>query len=372
MSKRENIDWKLITDDEARRWWDVKLESFADCSPYQTFGWGNYRRSFGWHPCRFAAFDGAGEVVAMMQGAMKQRFGVGLLWSEGGPVGDLTVCDERLQSAIKKTTGLKLVYCRFRCDRKRAIEDVLQLNTQGWSLPWAPMFSNYSMSMDLSMSEESLLAACNLKWRQNLRRAGKQNLTIREWSDATADQILSVYLSMQSVKGLEEQHSLEEISQVLENLRDRLVLYRCDDERGELVSLSGSFAIGNRAGNWFAATNERGRKLRASYLVFWAMIQHCKNAGVRYYDLAGIDPVQNPGGYQFKKGTGATHLEYLGEWDWASHAFFRWFGNWAIARRSSLTSTKKAAGKSGNEESASVPPLASPVASNLGLPESAN
>jgi len=234
------------------------------------------------------------------------------------------------------------------------------------------MFSNYSMSLDLSMSEESLLAACNIRWRQNLRRAGKENLTIREWSDATADQIQSVYRSMQSVKGLEEQHSLEEIAQVLENLRDRLVLYRCDDDRGELVSLSGSFVIGNRAGNWFAATSEHGRKLRASYLIFWAMIQHCKNAGVRYYDLAGIDPVQNPGGYQFKKGTGATHLEYLGEWDWASHAFFRWFGNWAIARRRSLISTTKAAEKSGNEKSANVPQLASPVAPNLGLPESAN
>jgi hypothetical protein len=366
------IEWRLITEDEARRWWDAKLESFADCSPYQTLGWGNYRRSLGWHPCRLAAFNEAGEVVAMMQGGLKRRFGIGLLWSEGGPVGDLTVCDERLQSAIKKLTGLKLVYCRFRCDRQRNIEDGLQLNTHGWSLPWAPMFSNYSMALDFSPSSESLFAACNIKWRQNWRRAKKHNLTVREWPDATAEQIHSVYCSMQSVKGIGEQHSLDEIARVLEHLRDRLVLYRCEDEHGELLSLSGSLLVGNRAGAWFAATNERGRELRASYLTFWAMVEHCKNLGVRYYDLAGIDPVNNPGGYQFKRGTGATHLEYLGEWDWASHSFFRWFGNWAIGRRASLSRAIPTAEKRDGKETAKRPPLPSPLGSNLDLQGSVN
>jgi hypothetical protein len=331
------IKWRLLSDEEARQLWDVKLESFADCSPYQTHGWGEYRRALGWQPCRWAAFDEAGEVVAMMQGALRRYLSFGLVWSEGGPVGDLSVCDESLQSAIKETTGLKLVYCRFRCDRERDIEDVLQLNAQGWSIPWAPMFSSYSMSLDLLKDEESLLASADIRWRQNLRRAAKQKLTVKQWLDADPDQILSVYLSMQAVKGLEEQHSREEIAQVIEHLNERLVLYRCDDEHGELVSLGGSFVIGTRAGNWFAATNEGGRKLRASYLIFWSLIQHCKKAGVRFYDLAGIDPVRNPGVYRFKRGSGARHIEYLGEWDWASHSLCRWFGNWAIARRTRIS-----------------------------------
>jgi lipid II:glycine glycyltransferase (peptidoglycan interpeptide bridge formation enzyme) len=234
------------------------------------------------------------------------------------------------------------------------------------------MFSSYSMAIDLSLSEENLLAACHFKWRQNWRRAGKRNLTVREWTDATVDQIHSVYLSMQAVKGIEEQHSRDEIAGLLEHLRDHLVLYRCDDEDGELVSLSGSLVIGNRAGNWFAATNERGRKLRASYLTWWATVLHCKKLGVRYYDLAGIDPSQNPGGYQFKRGTGAAHLEYLGEWDWANHPFFRWFGNWAIARRASLTGAPKAVESSEPERTASVTKSVTHVARNLGLQESTN
>jgi hypothetical protein len=363
--------WRLLSDEEARHLWDVKLESFADCSPYQTYAWGEYRRALGWQPCRWAAFDEHGEVVAMMQGALRRYFGFGLVWCEGGPVGDLSVCDERLQSAIKHSTGLKLVYCRFRCDRERDIEDVLRLNAQGWSLPWSPITTSYSMCLDLSKDEDYLLAASDARWRQNVRRAMKNKLTIKQWLNPDPDEILSVYLSMQALKGLEEQHSREEIEQVLEHLRDRLVLYRCEDEFGELVSLGGSFVVGTRAGNWFSATTERGRTLRASYAIFWALIQHSKKVGVRFYDLAGIDPVRNPGVYRFKKGSGARPIEYLGEWDWASQPLCRWFGNWAIAKRSSVRNAAGAVRKSQNVDLNTVQP-APPSASGLRLQESSN
>jgi lipid II:glycine glycyltransferase (peptidoglycan interpeptide bridge formation enzyme) len=31
--------------------------------------------------------------------------------------------------------------------------------------------------------------------------------------------------------------------------------------------------------------------------------------------LSGIDPVKNKGVYDFKHGTGATEIKYVGEWD---------------------------------------------------------
>ena len=84
-------------------------------------------------------------------------FGIGLIWSEGGPVGDLSVCGELLQDAIRTTTNLKKLYCRFRCDRARDIQDALQLTAQGWSISWSPLTSNYSMALDLTQEESQLL-----------------------------------------------------------------------------------------------------------------------------------------------------------------------------------------------------------------------
>jgi hypothetical protein len=339
--------WKLLTDEEARGTWDRSLMRFDDCSPFQSYSWGEYRRALGWKPYHWAAFNEQGDVIAMMQGVVRRYpLGVGLVWSEGGPIGDLSVCDTNLQEAMKQTTGLKRIYCRFRCDRARHVHDALRLGAQGWSAPWSPLTSNYSMSLDLTQDEDRLLAACDQNWRRNLRRSKECNLRIREWQDPSVDEVLSVYVAMQDLKGLEEQHSREEIEQLLKNLKQQIILYRCDDEQGELVSLLGCVVVGNRACALFWATTERGRKIHASYAIFWALVQHCKNIGVISYDLAGIDPVRNPGVYRFKKATGATPIEYLGEWDWASKPWLRWFGNWAIARRRRIKQAESALKKS--------------------------
>jgi lipid II:glycine glycyltransferase (peptidoglycan interpeptide bridge formation enzyme) len=166
--------------------------------------------------------------------------------------------------------------------------------------------------------------------------AGEGNLTVRQWIDPSVDEIVSAYASMELLKGLEEQHSREEFMHLLTNFEQQLVIYRGDDEQGELVSLRGWLVFGNRAIDVLSATTERGRELRASYAVTWALIHHCRLLHLEACDLGGIDPVLNPGVYRFKKGTGAAPIEFLGEWDWASRPWLRWLGNWAISRRQRL------------------------------------
>lgn len=329
--------WELLTNDDAQRIWDQNLEGLADCTPYQSYAWGEYRRSLGWEPMRWMAFDDKQKVVTMVQAAVRRYpFGVGLIWCEGGPVGDLSACDESLQQAMKATTGLKRFYFRFRCDRRRHIEDVLRLTAMGWNVSWSPLTSNYSMSLDLLPEEDRLLANCDRNWRRNLRRADESNLTIRQWLDARVDEVLSVYSSMQEAKGLDEQLSRREVEELLRKLKQQLVLYRCDDAQGNVLSLLGCMVAGDQACAVFWATSEAGRKVHASYAVFWELVRHCRRIGVKSYDLAGIDPVRNHGVYRFKRATGAEPIEYLGEWDCASRPWLRWFGNWAVARRARL------------------------------------
>lgn len=339
--------WQLLSDEVALQVWDEALLKFTDYSPYQSYAFGEYRRALGWEPCRWAAFNERGEIVALMLGSLRRYpLKLGLIWCEGGPVGDLSACDEGLQAAIKETTGLRWVYCRFRCDRARSIEDVLRLSAHGWYRSWFTLTPCYSMQLDLTRDEKTTLSACEHNWRRNLRRANESNLTVRRWLDPDVDEVMSVYASMQSLKGLGEQHSREEIAELWKNLGHRIVLYRCDDENGALVSLLGWVVFGNRAWGILSANSEQGRKVHSSYLMYWTLIQHCRNNQIESCDLAGIDPVENNGVYRFKRGTGAAPLEYLGEWDWASHSWLRWFGNWAIARRSRIRQAESALKKS--------------------------
>lgn len=346
--------WELLSDDVARETWDQALLRLADYSPFQSYAWGEYQRSLGWKPRFWAAFNEQGEIVSMMLGLLRQyppRFG--LIWSEGGPVGDLSACDSSLQEAIMQTTGLKRIYCRFRCDRQREVEDALRLSAQGWCRSWFSLTTSYSSTLDLAQAENQLLNGCDRNWQRNLRRAGKNSLQVQQWNDPSVDEIVSTYNSMQALKGLDEQRSRDEFEQLLKYLKQQMVIYRCSDEHGQLVSLHGWLIFGERATAVLSATTERGRELRASYAVIWALIQHCLRLQLNSCDLAGIDPVVNPGVYRFKKGTGATTVEYLGEWDWASKPWIRWFGNWAISRRQRLRVAEaalKSSSRSGDSE----------------------
>lgn len=330
-------NWKAFTDEEARLAWDTNLMRFADCSPFQSYAWGQYRRGLGWQPYRWAAFNECGEIVAMLQAYVRRhRFGIGMLWSEGGPVGDLSACDESLQSSISETVGLKRLYCRFRCDRPRGIEDVLRLKAQGWSIPWAALNTSYTAVLDLTADEEALLGGAARSWRANVRRVEKSDVVTRQWPEPVADEIHSAFRSMEKAKGLDEQHSADEIEQLLGSAGHQLVLYRSENDRGELLSLGGALVFGRQANLWLFATTEEGRGSRAAYSVFWSLVRHCKRIGVTAYDLGGIDPINNSGVYAFKKDSGATPVELLGEWDWATRPWLRWFGNWAIAQRSRI------------------------------------
>lgn len=329
--------WQLLNVEVARKIWNEALLRLVDYTAFQTFAWGEYQRALGWEPCYWAAFDEHGVIIAMMLGLLRRYpLGIGLVWSEGGPVGDLSVCDERLQKAIKQTTGFKRIYCRFRCDRQRQVEDALRLTAQGWSRSWFNLQTCYSLRLDLAKEEKQLLAGCERNWRRNLRRAQEGNLKVERWNNPSVDEVVAAYDSMQTLKGLEEQHSRDEFEQLFVHLKDHLVIYRATDEHGQLVSLHAWLVFGNRATAFLSVTTEQGRLLHSSYAVMWTMLQHCQGLQLQYCDLGGIDPVRNPGPYRFKKATGAVPVEYLGEWDWASRPWLQWLGNWAISRRNRL------------------------------------
>lgn len=347
--------WQLLKNEVALETWDQALLRLDDYTPFQSYAWGEYQRAMGWEPHRWVAFNEHGEIVAMMLGLLRRYpLRIGLIRCEGGPIGDLSVCDESLQEAIKQTIGLKRIYCRFRCDRQRRVEDALRLSAQGWSRSWFTLTTSYSMSLDLAREESELLAGCERNWQRNLRQAEKANLTVRQWTDPSVDEIVAAYESMQSLKGLEEQCSREEVEQLLKHLKKQIVFYRGDNEQGQLVSLRAWLVFGNHATELLSATTERGRELRASYAVTWALVRHCQLLQLQSCDLAGIDPVVNPGVYRFKKGTGAKTVEYLGEWDWASRPWLQWFGNWAISRRQRLK-VAEAALKSSSRTAPSEP-----------------
>ena len=328
------VVWRLLSRDEAAESWDKSLLRFEDLTHTQLFSWGEYRSAFGWQPYRWVASGADGEIVAMMQGLVRTYPGrIGLIWVPGGPSGDIQYWNSELRQTLAETTGLSRLYVRISSNRPYRTEDVLMLRSLGWNRSSAPLLSGLSMMYNLARDEVLRVDSCSRNWRHNLRRSDKYGLSYHRWEAPDIETMFGIYQSMQDYKNLGQQFAREELVQMFDKLADHIVLYRADDENGEPVSLRGCIVFGDKGWDLFAATSVKGRKIYASYGLFWQLMRHCQEMGVRYYDMSGIDPVNNPGVYDFKKGTGAEPQEYLGEWDWAASPLLGAGANWMISRR---------------------------------------
>jgi lipid II:glycine glycyltransferase (peptidoglycan interpeptide bridge formation enzyme) len=145
--------------------------------------------------------------------------------------------------------------------------------------------------------------------------------------------MLDAYVAMQSYKQLGEQISRAELTSLLEVFDEDCIVVRCDNAGGRLIALRGALLFGNRAWDFFAAATPEGRKVYASHAAFWELMRQCANRGVCWYDMSGIDPINNKGVYDFKKGTGAREVAYLGEWDRATSRMLRTAANFLIGWR---------------------------------------
>jgi lipid II:glycine glycyltransferase (peptidoglycan interpeptide bridge formation enzyme) len=88
----------------------------------------------------------------------------------------------------------------------------------------------------------------------------------------------------------------------------------CESQGKPVAGLIGS-SIGEVGIELVAATGNEGLELGGSYLLRFEMIQYLKNCGCKFYNLNGINPERNPGGYQFKSGLcgkKGLDVEYLG------------------------------------------------------------
>jgi len=95
---------------------------------------------------------------------------------------------------------------------------------------------------------------------------------------------------------------------------------------GELCAGGICSVLGETGVYLFGATNNRGRKTYGSYLVHWCMLDWVKRRGCRGYDLNGISPERNPGGYQFKlqlAGVYGKDVQFVGQFDSYPNALAR-------------------------------------------------
>jgi lipid II:glycine glycyltransferase (peptidoglycan interpeptide bridge formation enzyme) len=158
--------------------------------------------------------------------------------------------------------------------------------------------------VDLSPSLDELRKKLDAKWRNKLKQAERNNLTVISGHGMDEYRAFcEMYSQMRERKDFETTVDVAEFGRMQEVLgeSERMHVLICQ-EKGVSVAGIVVSAMGDSAIYLLGATSDAGLNARGAYLLQWTVMSWLKEKGIRYYDLGGIDPEGNPGVYYFKRG----------------------------------------------------------------------
>jgi lipid II:glycine glycyltransferase (peptidoglycan interpeptide bridge formation enzyme) len=171
--------------------------------------------------------------------------------------------------------------------------------------------------IDLSKPLEVLTKELSKKWRENLRRANRNNLDLKYGTDLELyDSFTKLYKEMHSRKQFKRHVDVYEYRKIQNALspHHKMRIMICEDQGTPIAGLVWS-AIGSTGIPIFSATGDNGLKARGSYLLRWNMLLQMKQDGLLFIDQGGVNKSNNPGGYRFKSEMGGTFASAMGQFE---------------------------------------------------------
>jgi hypothetical protein len=335
MNATEDSQNSFELDHVSKEQWNRLLKGFYDATFFQTWEYGVFR-SGGEH-LSHAVLKLGGRPVAAVQVREWGRFpslkyayiDYGPMWRPRDMPPDCRILDLMLtrlaeEYVTKRGYSLSLFpFIHAGDPNADQILNILQRNrftTRGEN--------PRTLLMDISPPLEDLRRQLRRKWRQDLRYAEEADLDVTiSKSQHLFAKCLKVYNQMRERKGFDENVSMDDLFSIHallpEEYKFTILTVGIRDRIDACLIYS---AIGNTGFPVLAATALSGLQNSASYLAYWELIKLLKAQGIDWFDLRGIDPQGNPGGYCFKTGlTGkkGREVSYLGHFDFCPNTFAR-------------------------------------------------
>lgn len=319
--------FQVKVDQVSKAEWSSLLSRFEDANIYQSWSYGAVR--WGERSLSHLLLLQNGEVHAMAQlrvvTAPVFRCGIaylrwGPLWVVAGRQVDYSVLEvfvQALRDEYVHKRGLVLRILPNAFEGTPRSEALLSVLTTGRTARTIHRAHERTFLMDLSLPLEVLRKRLDQKWRNQLNRAEREDLTIEEGKDQEGyEAFLDIYKNMWEKKRFETSVDAQEFALIFQDLPEALkVKVLICKHHGMPVSAIVCSAMGNTGIYLLGATNEHGRKTKAAYLLQWTIIRWLKENGFTHYDLGGIDLERNPGVFHFKNGLSGQEMVYMAPLD---------------------------------------------------------
>ncbi len=330
-------------------------------SIHQTWEWGLFQsksasRDKFWI---FAIEDKNGQILASaLVIRQKLPFGKCWLYSPRGPLVDYQnkeIYAPLFGKIAELAHGQNAVFFRF----DPALDAVENADLRSLQRPARPAHAHYqpesTLILDLTLSEEQLLAQMKPKGRYNIKIAQKHGVQVGE-SDNNSRRDVSVFYKLLQQTVTRDQFSGHPISyyQALfdalnppsrcasadkknpsQSAIPRAKIYVASYQQNPLAAIIVTY-FKDTAIYYFGASGNENRHVMAPYLLQWQAILDAKKAGLHFYDFLGVAPQNQPnhpwaGVTDFKLKFGGKQINYAPAREIIYQPF--WYGLIRLAKR---------------------------------------
>lgn len=297
--------------------WDEFTVRYSAANFLQAWQWGTLHEVLGdqvYHQGIYKDDVLVGVFLGIVKNARRGRY----LEVPGGPLIDWTDKDI-LTCVVEEFRRLareaNCVFVRVRPQLEDTASRRQLMSAQGFAIAPMHLHAEHTNILDLTATEDELLAGMRRQTRYEVRRADKQGIIVSWASDAAAvEEFYTVQADTARRQGFIPP-SRAFLDAQLAAFDDKLRIYRAEKD-GQLLTLALIVLYGEEADYHEGASTPEARSLPGAYAVQWQAIRDAKAMGMTRYNFWGIAYTNDPkhryaGVTTFKRGFGGKDTTYL-------------------------------------------------------------
>jgi peptidoglycan pentaglycine glycine transferase (the first glycine) len=324
---------QLVTDPTR---WDATLAALPYHHVLQTWEWGQFKSRWGWTPRYFLNDERTAAALVLRRTVSPLKLNI--LYVPKGPALDYSngaLVDQALGDLVAVARRDRAIFIKIDPDLNQADRGILL--ERGWRHSAEQIQFRNTMLIDLTRSENDLLAAMKPKTRYNVRLAQKKGVTIRSGDLSDLDLLYRLYAETAQRDGF--------IIRPIDYYRDAWGSFIRSDLAHPLIAVVDRevvaglilFRFSDRAWYMYGMSSGLHREKMPNHLLQWEAMRWARAQGCAVYDLWGAPDELNEsdsmwGVYKFKEGLGAELAQHAGAHDFVISPLGYWLYSQAMPR----------------------------------------
>jgi len=310
------VEVKAIGDKQV---WENYVTDFVGANFLQSWNWGEFHQALGHQINRMGFYKGgklAGVMLTIVESGRRAKY----LTVPAGPLIDWqdgTMRQAFVKEIRRQAQELDCSFVRVRPQVLDIPEYQNLFSELGFKVAPMHLHAQLTLKLHLIKNDEELMAQMRKATRYELKQAMKMGIVVEK--STSADDLDAFYdlqtqtAHRQAFVPFSRKYLKEQFRAFAED--NQVILFTAKLQNQVLAQAMVIF-YGQEADYHYGASSSEGRRYPGAYLLMWEALQEAKRRRLKYYDLWGVAPDNNPnhrfaGVSLFKRGFGGQVVEYL-------------------------------------------------------------